>query len=228
MLHYVVLGFAPGIFWLWYFRHKDDLEPEPKSLLIKAFIVGAASAFLALLMRPSLEALLPVAGEWYGVVIDAYGVTALFEELIKLTAFMAVAYIDRELDEPLDGIMYGVAVALGFASVENVIYLEATGNWIVVAQRSFTAVLAHVAFTGSLGYFYGAAKFSHGLRKLGLMLAGIVVAVIPHGTYDYFLFTGGRQALLSLAVVLPLSLVMLGLKIRWHRARSQDYHPENV
>ena len=228
VLHYVVLGFAPGLFWLWYFRRKDDLEPEPRHLLILAFLVGGASAFLALALRPSLEALLPVTTQWYGVVIDAYGVTALFEELIKLTAFVAVAYVHPQLDEPLDGIIYGVAVALGFASIENVIYLEATGNVAVVAQRAFTAVLAHVSFTGSIGYFFGAAKFSRGLRKPMLMVTGLVGAVILHGTYDYFLFTGGKNALLSLAVVLPLSLVMLGLKVKWHRARSGEYHPKRA
>jgi len=224
-LQYALVGLAPGLFWLWYFRRKDDLEPEPRTMLLRVFAFGTVAAGLVMLLRPWYEPLVPAAPRAARLVVDAFVVTGLFEELAKTGAFLAGAYFHRELDEPLDGIIYGIAAALGFASIENVVYLIQLGDARVVVLRAFTATLGHVAFTGSIGFFFGLAKFARPGRRPGLIATGLAVGALFHGAYDVFLFMAGTVRYLSLLFVLPLALLLLGLKIRWTRALSPRYHP---
>lgn len=224
LLAHVVLGFAPGLFLLWYFRHRDDLEPEPKRLVLAVFALGAASTALVLAVRPLVEDLIPLEPLWYRHVVDAFYVTAPLEEGAKLAAFVVGIYWHRELDEPLDGIVYGVAAGLGFASVENVLYLILTQDPMVVVFRAPTATLAHLGCTGAAGWFWAMARFVKGWRGVSLALAGVVVAIFFHGAYDYFLFRRDGFSVLALVGVLPLLTVALGLKMRWSRARSHHYH----
>ncbi|MEN8150403.1 MAG: PrsW family glutamic-type intramembrane protease, partial [Planctomycetota bacterium] len=201
LLSWTILGFAPGLFWLWFFRRKDDLDPEPKLAVLRVFFLGCLSTGAILLVRPLLEsALLPAAGP-QNPLVDAYVVTALPEELVKFAAFFFGAFLSREFDEPLDGIIYGVAAGLGFASVENVLYLVQTGNPSIVLLRGFTATLGHVAFSGLFGWFVARARFCPGRRRRLEPLVGLLVAVGLHGTYNLFLSLGDGPALLSLLVI---------------------------
>ena len=133
--------------------------------------------------------------------------------------------LHSELDEPLDGIIYGVAVALGFASVENAVYLAASDDVLLVVMRSFTATLAHVVFGGSLGFFLGLARFARPLRRLWLLPMGFVVSVTLHGLYDLFLSRSPGVARVALVVILPLGLALVGWMLRVLRARSHLFHP---
>lgn len=224
LLAHVVLGFAPGLFLLWYVRHRDEFEPEPRRLVLAVFALGALSTALVFALRPVLEDLIPLAPKWYRDVVDAFYVTAPLEETAKLLAFLVGIYWHRELDEPLDGIVYGVAAGLGFASVENVLYSIVAQDPTVVLFRVPTATLAHLACTGSAGWFWTMARFVKGGRGVSLALAGTLVAIFFHGAYDYFLFRSDRFSVLALLGVLPLLLVLLGLKMRWSRARSRREH----
>jgi len=225
LVPYTLLGFAPGLFWLWFFRRKDDLEPEPKLAVLRVFALGCLSTGLILLVRPLLESALFPPHSSPNPFVDAYVVTALPEELVKFLALFLGAFLWREFDEPLDGIIYGVAAGLGFASVENVLYLLHTGNPWIVLLRGFTATLGHVAFSGLLGWFLARARFSTGRRRYFQPLIGLLVAVSLHGSYNLLLFLGDGPGIISLLVILPFGLVLLGLKIRSSRARSHLYHP---
>ena len=95
----------------------------------------------------------------------------------------------------------------------------------LIFQRAFTATLGHAAFTGSMGFFWGLAKFGERRWMPLWMAVGLGSAVLFHGLYDLFLLREGPLAMLSLLFVLPLGLLLLGLKIRWSRAQSPLYHP---
>jgi RsiW-degrading membrane proteinase PrsW (M82 family) len=223
-LSYLLLGFAPGLFWLWWFRRKDDLEPEPRMRLVKVFVLGAAATLLVLALHPFLA---PRLAELQGRrrdFVETFVHVALVEEAAKLFAFLLGVWWSREFDEPLDGILYGIAAGLGFASLENVLYLIRTDDPSLIVGRSFTATLAHVMCSGSLGFFFGVARFRRGGNRALLFAMGIVIAVLLHGLYD-LLLGYGKLAYVALLVLLPLGLQLLGLKIRWARARSPEYHP---
>ncbi len=223
-LETITIAFAPGLFWLWYLRHKDDLEPEPRHKVLIVFVLGCLSTGIVLALRPPLELLLPEEG-YARAIADSFYLTAPLEEFAKAAALIAGICWHRELDEPLDGIIYGTAAGLGFASVENVYFLMSHGDWSLVVARGFTATLTHVATSGTFGFFLGMARFSRAKYRLPIVLFGAITAIAFHGAYDLFLFAGGAQSLVALLVVLPLMLTALGLKIRWARARSGYYHP---
>ncbi|MEQ8764192.1 MAG: PrsW family glutamic-type intramembrane protease [Planctomycetota bacterium] len=223
ILQYILIGFAPGLFWMAWLRHKDQLEPEPRLMLLRVFGLGCLSTVPVLLLRGFLEPMVPATDGWSAWIVDAFLVTALLEEGSKFLAVFFGAYFHKELDEPLDGIVYGVAAALGFASVENVIYLIYTDSTMLILQRAFTATLGHIAFTGSLGYFLGRAKFT-AHRPVRWIASGFLVALFLHGLYDVFLFANGWVQWVSLVFVLPITLVLFGWKLRWSQSVSHHYH----
>ena len=220
-LQCIALGFIPGIFWLWFLRRYDDHEPEPWAIVLLAFVLGGLSTYAVLWVRPSLEGFLPDA-ERARDLADAFLLTGPLEETVKLLAFVAAVSWHRQLDEPLDGIIYGSAVGLGFASVENAYYL-AFGDIPVLIQRGFTSTLVHVSTSGTMGFFLGLTRFSPRRHRLWLVVVGLLLAVVFHGTYNAFLSPGGLPWV-SLLLVLPAMLLLLSMKIQWAREQSEDYH----
>ncbi len=214
-----IVGLAPGCLWMWYFWRKDVWEPEPKLALVRVFLLGAAAAWLVCVLRPRLEsAWLPAEAGWRLDLADAFLVTALGEEFAKLAAFALGALWLSEWDEPMDGIVYGTAAALGFASLENAVYVATSESASIVLVRAFTANLGHVAFTAGMGFFVGLGKL-RGRAPL-FWTIGLAFAVLFHGLYDLFVFSRPDWNVISLLGVLPAALVLLGLKIRWSHARS--------
>lgn len=212
------LSLAPALLWLAYMRRKDRYEPEPWIHLFAVLLLGAAAAYAIGWARPRVEhfaALRGLDGAWG----EAFLVTALPEEFAKLAAVACGALWLSEWDERCDGIVYGAAAGLGFASVENVYYLLESQSLGVVVARAFTAELGHVVFTASGGFLLGLAKLAPRRRVL-CALAALATAVALHGSYDLLLGAGGLAALLALVLLLPLGLVLLALKMRWALARS--------
>ena len=108
----LAIAVAPCLFWLWFFIRRDRLEPEPRGLVARLFFLGCLSVFPAALLE------MPVPSP-----LDAVLAAPIFEELCKLLVVYLFVYRNVEFDEPMDGITYGVACALGFATVENIFYV---------------------------------------------------------------------------------------------------------
>lgn len=222
---YALLGLAPSVFWLWFIRHKDDFEPEPRHAVLWVFALGIGSGMLVLAVRPWLDGfLMDIEDMRRRHAADAFLVTAPLEEVAKAMAFLIGASWRKHLNEPLDGIVYGTAAGLGFASFENFHYLLWTQDASLIVPRAFTATLLHVGTTGTLGFCLGMCRFQPWAMLPLFSVCGLVSALGFHGLYNFFLFRGQSMAIVSLIVVLPALLVMLGLKIHWARVRSPDYH----
>jgi RsiW-degrading membrane proteinase PrsW (M82 family) len=116
----------------------------------------------------------------------AYVVVAFSEEGSKYLMLRFYAYPRKAFNEPFDGIVYAVMVGMGFATVENIEYVRQFGFRTGV-ERFFLAVPAHAAFAVLMGYYVGLAKFDRE-RSLGLMWKGLLIAVLFHGSFDFFLF----------------------------------------
>ena len=126
LLAILLLGFAPGIFWLWFFYRKDKLEPEPKSLVARTFFWGMVVALPVAIVEVLVADPLGVLGAG---ILDARVLLVvlaapIIEEYGKFFVVRRTMYDHPEFDEPMDGIVYAAAAALGFASVENVVYLS--------------------------------------------------------------------------------------------------------
>jgi RsiW-degrading membrane proteinase PrsW (M82 family) len=218
----IVAGFAPSLFWLWLVHRRDDNEREPILLVLAAMVLGSGSAMVVLWLRPWLEA------TWAPLdhTADAFLVTALAEEIAK-TLFVLPLLWMREVDEPLDGIVYGVAAALGFAGVENTLWADTSHQLEVVLHRAFTSTLLHAGCTGSIGFAIVCCRLrAFGPRARALLLLLLpLCAVLLHGAYDWCLIADVPHVRLALMAVLPLTLALLWVKMSWARARSESYHP---
>jgi len=187
-MNLLLLAVAPSMIIIVYIYFKDKFEREPWGLLIKNFILGATvSIILTFAIGRLVSDLLSPLDEnaIFDMFIKAFFVVALVEEFSKYVIVRYVAQRNKEFDEPFDGIVYAVMVSMGFATLENVLYVYSYGFETGVL-RAFTAVPAHATFAILMGYYMGKAKFSD--NKFVLNLTGLLVATLFHGAYDFFLF----------------------------------------
>ena len=209
----LALALAPAFVIMVYIYIKDKYEREPISLLLKNFGLGAsASIIITVIIGAFGNFFLPVTNPESVVqqFVKAFVVVALVEEFSKYVIVRYYAQRNKEFDEPFDGIVYSVMVSMGFAALENVIYVFQFGmeNGII---RAFTAVPAHATFGILMGYFMGKAKFAKTKKdKIRLNLTGLIAATLFHGIYDFFLFINfipgiSIGAFLSLAIGIFLS-----------------------
>lgn len=122
-------------------------------------------------------------GSAAATLLSSFGAVAPSEEIVKCAAVLLIAFPRRFFNEPLDGIVYAVLAAMGFATVENILYAVHFGFQTTIV-RAFTAVPAHFVFAIVQGYYIGRAKFNPE-NRLSLILQGLGIAVLMHGTYDF-------------------------------------------
>jgi RsiW-degrading membrane proteinase PrsW (M82 family) len=188
-MEYIAIALAPGRAICLYVFYTDRYNREPKLNLFVSFILGCLSIVPAVWVEQSFRYTLD--GSIGAVAVFAYAVVGFSEEFGKFLGLRFYAYRKKSFDEPLDGIVYSVMVSMGFATVENIIYVinfaQVGRGFEVGLQRMFLSVPAHASFAVIMGYFVGKARFSPG-KKGALLIMGLLAAVFVHGTYDFFLF----------------------------------------
>ena len=188
-MDYIAIALAPGIAISLYIFYRDIYNREPKLNLFISFFLGCLAILPAIWFQQSFTSVID--GSISGVAIFAYAIVGFSEEFSKFLGLRLYSYNKKSFDEPLDGIVYSVMVSMGFATVENIMYVlnyAQAGRGIEVGlQRMFLSVPAHASFAVVMGYFVGKAKFSPA-NNFRLMITGVLAAVFFHGTYDFFLF----------------------------------------
>lgn len=175
---------VPSLLILWFFLARDR-HPEPRAVLLRTFGYGVLICLPAALLEWGLQvaseplALSPTAQS----LLFAFGGAALCEELLKFWIVYGYCRTHASFDEPLDGIIYGVTASLGFATLENVLYVASNGMGVAIT-RALLAVPGHACWGALMGYYIGQAQFasSHKGRNLALAI-GLPVAL--HGLYDF-------------------------------------------
>ncbi len=187
---YILPVILPVLFWACYHYYKDRHLPEPISHLLLALILGVGSFYLGLLMYRALD-LVNLRYDAYvlaetslpGLFAYAILVIGVIEELAKMIPFLLLVIHFKEFDEPIDGIIYGSFIALGFATVENIQYLQfvtSLESW----ARGFAGPVIHIVFASIWGYYIGRAYLCR--RSLGrTILAALACTAIMHGIYDF-------------------------------------------
>lgn len=216
----MLLAVAPGVLLMGYFFRRDKHEPEPPGKVLKVMLWGALAAIPAVVLELLGAAIVPKFGGLVDLAIEMFVVVAFSEELCKLWVVKRKVYNDPELDEPFDGIVYCVAASLGFAILENVLYVL-EGGMVVGVLRAVLSIPAHALFAVFMGYYVGLSKFAStsGQRRI-LLWKGLLVATASHGLYDFVLSVDIPTVQLT---VLPLMGVFwaVGLaKVRKHLAVS--------
>ncbi len=220
-----ILALAPGIFLMMYFFKKDHHEPEPPGKVLAVMGLGALSAIPAVILELVGGKMLPQEGGLLALALHMFVVVGLSEELCKLAVVRYEIYHDPELDEPFDGIVYCVAASLGFAILENLLYVL-EGGYVVGVLRAVLSVPAHALFAVFMGYYVGLSKFAPTVaERRKLVLKGLAVATFSHGLYDFVLSV---QVPLVQLTVLPLMGIFwaVGLaKVRKHLLISPHAAP---
>jgi RsiW-degrading membrane proteinase PrsW (M82 family) len=144
----------------------------------------------------------------------------LIEEFSKFIFVRWVLYPNKNFNEPFDGIVYAVSVSLGFAGLENILYVMNSDNGVATGfMRMFTAVPAHATFAVLMGYYLGRAKCEPG--KSYLAWYGLLAATLFHGAYDYFWFVSFVPGLWMGAIAsLVIGIVLSRKAIRMHQEAS--------
>lgn len=217
----LALAIAPciafGVFIFW----RDKFDKEPIHLLIACFFLGALSCIPAAVIEIFLDNKVnPTQYGIPGLFISAFVFVALIEEGVKFLAAWLFAYRRKAFNEPYDGITYAVMVSLGFATLENIVYVLEKGMEVGI-YRMFTAVPAHVTFGVIMGYFLGLAKFKN--NSIWLKLTGLFVAVLFHGFYDFCLFLAVEKVPMMIAgaiISLIVGVILSFRAIHLHRKNS--------
>ena len=193
MISYLPLlsALLPAIVLLGYIYWRDRKSPEPLKQLLKATALGVLAIPLTLAIVYPLQ-LIGIIPEEYttigGAIYDAFMSAAIPEELSKLLLLWLFLRKNPYFDERMDGIVYAVCVSLGFAGLENILYVVLNEDWASIAiSRAIFAVPGHFCYGVMMGYFYSLAKFEPLYRTRYSALA-LLVPVVAHGVYDSLLF----------------------------------------
>ncbi|KAA9007188.1 intramembrane metalloprotease PrsW [Paenibacillus spiritus] len=174
---------APGLALLTYFYLKDKYDQEPLQLVAKVFLLGFLIVFPVMIIQNGLMKGLPL--DLYS---ESFLISAGVEEGLKWFVLYHMIYNHMEFDEPYDGIVYAVAISLGFATVENVLYAlynhAALGPMLV---RALLPVSGHAMFGIIMGYHLGRAKFSPSGRTRRILALSFVLPWLWHGIYDFII-----------------------------------------
>lgn len=182
------LAVAPGIAVCLFIYSLNKYGKESLRFLVISFILGMAATLPALLVQLMVEDVRtePWRHSIASYVWYAFAIVALSEEGSKFLVLRLYAYPKRAFREPFDGVVFCVMIGMGFATVENIEYVHKFGLETGVS-RFFLAIPAHAAFAVLMGYPVGRAKFERS-RSFGLLAKGLLVAVLFHGSFDFFLF----------------------------------------
>ncbi len=196
-----LLALLPALFLLNYF-YKKDPRPEPRATVTKAFLWGIAATLPALLIEILFSWLTPRGlSPLASAAVRAFLIAGLVEESCKMAVINKFIYPRPEFDEVNDGIVYTMAAGLGFAFLENILYsVNSDHGWSLLLIRGVTSVPLHGLASGLMGYYIGRSKFSQKDHRN----RGLILAVLYHGLYDFFLFTGSAAGLL----VIPLLVIL--------------------
>lgn len=184
IVYAALAGVTPSLIWLFFWLREDRIHPEPKSLLAACFF-GGMLAVLASALAENYAA---------GFIHDdptLYTIWAAIEEILKLLAVIILAFGTQAYDEPIDAMIYCITCALGFAALENTLFLidplsngkvlktVITGN-----MRFIGATLVHVVCSAIIGFSVGMGFYRRTAAKFFLLICGILAAITIHAAFN--------------------------------------------
>jgi len=184
VVYALLAGLLPTLLWLWFWLREDHLHPEPRTVLAMSFIVGSLSVVAAVVLEKFAQ----------DIILDRtyqYIAWASIEEIIKFIAVAIVALRSRYLDEPIDAMIYCITVALGFAALENALFILTPLNTGDLARTIVTgnlrfigATLVHVVSSASVGFAIGLTFYRGAFTKVVAAILGIILAIALHASFN--------------------------------------------
>jgi len=211
----LVASVFPVVIFL-YMIYQKDHEKEPISLLLKCLFGGCLSTILSLAMSLPLGQLSGVfQGNFLSSFHQSFLEAAIPEEVAKFVMLYLFVWKSKELNHHYDGIVYSVFVSLGFALIENIIYVFEGGIGVAV-MRAILAVPGHGLDGVLMGYYFSLARFHEGGKRNEFLIKALVVPILFHGAYDFLLFYMNGSDSSILATLLLISFAYLVILL-WRR-----------
>lgn len=233
-------GFLPALIWLFYWLREDSIKPEPWHVLLATFIGGGVGVLLAFIFErlsiPALEQIFQVSFNlnnpelswgFLGSTSPFLTAWAFIEEFLKFLAAIILGYSTRYFDEPMDAMIYLVTAAIGFAAVENSLFLTnvvwqntdqsffiLTGN-----LRFLGATITHAVSSSMLGFFIATQFCNDWSNKIIYFLWGILIATLLHTAFNFFIMTA-QSGLSIIRVFMALWFVAIIVLYLFERVRK--------
>jgi RsiW-degrading membrane proteinase PrsW (M82 family) len=198
----VIVSVFPAAAFLVLILRMDRAEPEPLGAVVRMVGLGCGAAIVASLVELGLDAFpLFHAPGFGGAALSSFVQVAPIEEGSKLAAVLLFAWRWPSFNEENDGVVYVGAAAIGFALLENILFVAEYGLG-TGALRAFTAVPLHVLTGVVMGLYVGRARLAaRSARRVRLVLQGFAFAWLVHGAYDTFAFSENALTLLLLPLL---------------------------
>ncbi|MDA3910637.1 MAG: PrsW family glutamic-type intramembrane protease [Bacteroidales bacterium] len=221
MLRLVTIALIPVVLILAYVYHRDKYNKEPWWLLLFSLIGGALVVPPIIWWETGMLNIMPEVEtvNQYALYVS-FAVAGLCEETSKYLVLLMLVYRSTHFNEKFDGIIYAVFVSMGFALVENIMYVVSGGEGVGLT-RALTAVPAHAIFAIAMGFHLARAKFSARKRYRHFALA-LLVPITLHGTYNYIIMSETNYLLFTFVFYVFL-LYRLGFKRMRSSIRNSAY-----
>lgn len=227
--NYLIFGVLPSIAWLIFYLRKDS-HPEPKTEILWVFFLGAFSTIPALFLEFSLVNVIKALNlpPFFTIIlVNVLGV-AFIEEFVKYGAvWVKEQRINQnaQLDEPVDFVIYMIISALGFAAVENLLFLLPIIQLDVAITtslfRALSAILLHTLCSGTIGYFL-ALSFCDRANRRKFIVGGFAIASFLHGLYNLFIIKSEENTAFLLIPLLILSGLAFFLYSRFKKLKKMN------
>ncbi len=219
LLMSLVLGVIPSLFWLWFWLREDKLHPEPKSMILLAFLGGMIATMLAYPIERSIADI--------GLTENQRFLSwVVVEEVLKYAALFFLVLRSPYFDEPIDAVIYMITIALGFAALENTLFIlgplsSGDGNMAInlSALRFVGATLLHVASSAIIGIFMSFAYFRPSHHRLFFTVVGIMLAVALHTVYNLSI-VGSEEPNAMYNIFIGLWLTVIGVLLACERIKK--------
>ncbi len=186
----IFAGFLPALFWLWFWRREDLMHPEPRTRVAFTFIAGIIAAGCALFIE---RIILKYAFDQTTTIV----LWAATEEILKFLAVYWIALTRKDTDEPIDDLIYCITGALGFAAIENTLFLlhpivsgEFATSLITGNLRFVGASLVHVVCSSAVGLALALTFYRPKILKELYASIGLILAILLHSLFNIFIMDG--------------------------------------
>jgi RsiW-degrading membrane proteinase PrsW (M82 family) len=209
-----LLGIVPAFIWLWFWLREDAEHPEPRRLILLTFLYGALSVPFALIFQILFNSIFNVSTTeavttfpfLYAFLVVC--IWAGIEELVKYIAAWHGGLKKSATDEAVDVPIYMISAALGFAALENTLFLIQPfldGN---IAQilattklRFIGATLVHVASSAIIGIFAGYSFFFMKKMRRRYIFSGFILATLLHALFNFFIIKSSQNSFIGFLLI---------------------------
>jgi RsiW-degrading membrane proteinase PrsW (M82 family) len=216
-------GLIPALFWVWFWLREDSKKPEPYFLIAISFIAGMAVVPLALPLQK-------IAIEIYSGV-DMMIAWVIIEEVLKYGVALAIVLWHSEVDEPIDMVIYMIVLALGFAALENALFVfnpliagDYLNSLMTGSFRFLGATLLHVLASGTVGVFLALAYYKPKIVQVIAGTFGLFMAIVLHALFNFFIMDASGGTILIVFLFVWMGIIILFLLFEKIKQIEQNHN----